>query len=345
MSAMRPALFSGCLILILVASGNVRADEPQTGKSAELQTLIKNLEHNEGLYRNLKLKLELLYEHPPAPVDPDIQARQISDLTLIVQGENYRQEKETRGRFRQGYIVPPNKPYNHFNNGTQVTSQVYDGETLRKLHQYEHSPGLTSDEGRKGGYGSISHEHERMDNLLRPHMMLLNRGPRIPLSTWFKGQPAIIDSPGLPSYNDGTTCQIQLLGEEEFQELKCLKVQIDRSRNGKHFLRYILWLARERNLLPARVVIYQPRRSKTLPQSEALVDEWQELRPGVWFPRKFHQDRLNWIAYIKLHKEQVGWREEYLVKSVELDPALPENTFTRLDFPKGIVVDGKALQE
>ncbi|QDT28459.1 hypothetical protein Enr10x_38030 [Gimesia panareensis] len=34
-----------------------------------------------------------------------------------------------------------------------------------------------------------------------------------------------------------------------------------------------------------------------------------------------------------------------LVKSVELDPTLPENIFTRLDFPKGIVVDGNALQE
>lgn len=333
------------LLAVLLTPSIVQADQPQAEQSKALQTLIQELGRNEALYRNLKLKLQMVYENPPGQVDPEKQARHTSELTLIVQGDKYRQENRTKGRFKQGFMIPQNKPYNHFNSGTTESSEVFDGETLRKFYRYDRVPGLTTDARQQGGYGDISGEQKRMENLLRPHMLLFEGGLRLPLSTWLKGTDAIADSPGWPRYNDGKTYKVQLLGEEEIQGLNCIKVQIEQyNGNGKQSSKVILWLARDRNLIPTQAVYFQPLRSEEIPQSEAWVDEWQEVRPGVWFPRKFHVDRLNWIMYVSKHKQQVGWREEYQVESVELDPRLPEGTFTKLKFLKGIKVSPRDVE-
>jgi len=349
MPVIRQTLFFGSLFLtllaVLISPSIVRADKPQINQSQELQTLIQELERNEALYRNLKLKLHTVYEQPPGQVDPDKQARHKSELALIVQGDKYRQEKVTKGRFQQGFLIPPKKPYNHFTNGTTESSEVFDGETLRKFNRYDRAPGLTSEKRQQGGHGDITGEQERMLNLLRPHMLLFEQGLRVPLSTWFKGQDALAASPGWPHYNDGRTYQVQLLGEEEIKGLNCIKVRIEQFRaDGKQSEKIILWLARDRNLLPAQAVFYQPGRSEEVPQAEAWVDEWQEVRPGVWFPLKFHKDRLNWIVYTLKRKQQVGWRKEYQFESIELDPPLAEDTFTKLTFPKGIEVSPRDVE-
>ncbi len=344
MQAVKTILISGSLVLLLMSATRLQANQPQGKESAELQALIRDVEQQEALYRNLKLQMQLLYQQPLKPADPEKQVELKSELTLIVQGEKYRQEKLTKGRFKQGYIVPPDMPYHHFNIGKQESCQVYDGETLQKFFHYDRDRGLTTNERQTGGHGDITHEQVRMENLLRPHMLLSNHGPRVPLSTWLKGTSAVAASPGLPNYDNRTAYTTEILGEETVQGLKCIKVQIDRRRNsGKSEHRNVLWLARERNLLPVQAETYQLSRSTEIPQSEAWVDEWLEVRPGVWFPRTFHTDRLDWFMYVLKKKQQVGWQEAYVVESVELDPSLPAGTFTKLEFPEGIVIDGKHL--
>ncbi|WP_417397184.1 hypothetical protein [Gimesia chilikensis] len=344
MQAVKTILISGSLVLLLMSATRLQANQPQGKESAELQALIRDVEQQEALYRNLKLQMQLLYQQPLKPADPEKQVKLKSELTLIVQGEKYRQEKLTKGRFKQGYIVPPDMPYHHFNIGKQESCQVYDGETLQKFFHYDRDRGLTTNERQTGGHGDITHEQVRMENLLRPHMLLSNHGPRVPLSTWLKGTSAVAASPGLPNYDNRTAYTTEILGEETVQGLKCIKVQIDRRRNsGKSEHRNVLWLARERNLLPVQAETYQLSRSTEIPQSEAWVDEWLEVRPGVWFPRTFHTDRLDWFMYVLKKKQQVGWQEAYVVESVELDPSLPAGTFTKLEFPEGIVIDGKHL--
>ena len=340
-------VMSAIICLLLLTPDSLSAapqQDQQSEQDQELQALISELEQQEALYRNLKLQMQLLYQQPLKPADPEKQSKLKSKLTLIVQGEKYRQEKLTKGRFKQGYIVPPDKPYHHFNIGKQESCQVYDGETLQKFFHYDRDRGLTTDERQTGGHGDITHEQVRMENLLRPHMLLSNYGPKISLSTWLKGTSAVAASPGLPNYDNRTVYTTKILGEETVQGLKCLKVQIDRRRNsGKSEHRNVLWLARERNLLPVQAVTYQLSRSTEIPQSKTWVDEWLEVHPGVWFPRKFHTDRLNWIIYVLKKKQQVGWQKAYVVESVELDPSLPADTFTKLEFPEGIVIDGKHL--
>ncbi|HAH47571.1 MAG TPA: hypothetical protein DCM07_22455 [Planctomycetaceae bacterium] len=349
MSGVRQTLFSGTLFLTLLAvlftPSIGQTDKPQAEQSKELQTLIQELERNEALYRNLKLNLQMVYEQSPGQVDSDKRARQKSELTLIVQGDKYRQEKLTTGRFQQGFLYPTNKPYNRFSSGTTESSAVFDGETLRKFYRYDRTPGLTDEERQQGGHGDISGEQKCMENLFRPHMLLCEHEVRVPLSTWLKGRDAIAASPGWPNYNDGWSYKVQLLGEEEIQGLNCIKIRIEKFHmNGKLTSKTILWLARDRNLIPAQAVFYQPPRSKEIPQCEAWVDEWQEVRPGVWFPRKFHKDRLNWIIYRLKNKQQVGWRKKYQVESIELDPLLPEDTFTKLKFPKGLEVSPRDVE-
>ena len=94
MPGVRQTLFSGPLFLTLLAvlftPSIGQTDKPQTDQSKELQTLIQELERNEALYRNIKLKLQMVHEQPPGQVDPDKKARQKSELTLIVQGDKYR---------------------------------------------------------------------------------------------------------------------------------------------------------------------------------------------------------------------------------------------------------------
>lgn len=158
-------LFGGLfrtLLAVLLTLSTAQADKPQTKQTKELQTLIQEMERNEALYRNLKLKLHMVYEHPPGQVDPDKQARHKWELTLIVQGDKYRQEKLTKGRFKQGFMFPPKKPYNHFNSGTTESSEVFDGETLRKFYRFDRAPGLTSDKRQQGGHGDITGEQEHL---------------------------------------------------------------------------------------------------------------------------------------------------------------------------------------
>ena len=103
------------------------------------------------------------------------------------------------GRFQQGILYPTKKPYNRFSSGTTESSAVFNGETLRKFYRYDQTPGLTDEERQQGGYGDISGEQKRMENLFRPHMLLCEHEVRVPLWIWLKGKDAIASSPGWPA--------------------------------------------------------------------------------------------------------------------------------------------------
>ena len=124
----------------------------------------------------------------------------------------------------------------------------------------------------------------------------------------------------------------------DFNGLRCRKILIDTVINDESYNGWLLWLAEDRNWIPARNVAYTYRWSKDVAIAESSVDEWKELRPGVWFPMKAQADRYDSYAARDEGRQQLHWSKAYEFQSVSLEPETNAETFTELEFPEGTEV-------
>ncbi len=326
----------------------VKQSEPENSAPGKrqletLQDLIREIERNETFYKDQIINLTSVYEEFPKAADPDLQIRKKRIFSLILQGQKFRLEENSKGRLNIMYLgkrpKPKDLPRSRFSESESI--QVFDGTTHRSLWKQPSNAPDKEEQKRILSCGQISDEYPSLTNYARPHMYLLSSGsPKVPLSTYLKGMQAVLAHPN-PSYvSPGSTIEIHILKDSEFQELKCKRILIDTIlSNGTRHNGWELWLARDRNLLPVRNLSYTYRWSKEMPVAESTVDEWREVHPGVWFPIKFHTDRYSSIVMKREGKQQLSWRRQEHVTSVELDPRkLPEATFTELEFPQGIQV-------
>lgn len=334
-----------CLYLLLLTPISLSAAPQQDQHSEqdqELQALINELEQQEAFYSELELKLHENYQQPPGDTRPTWKVENETEYSILVQGEKFRQEETTAGNFRL-LTQTPRKNQRHSLEGMNTTLTLFDGTTYRRFHEFDHESPRAVGQRNQNKLGEFSDLPKRMENYGRPHM-LLESSPQVPLSIFLSGKKAMVHFPGLPAHLKPFQVKAWIEGTGEIQGLKCTQVVVERlNDSGVRFSKQILWLAQERNLIPVKIVTYHDQFSREKPCEEAFVDEWQQLRPGVWFPRTFHTDRLDWIMNVLKKKQQVGWQKAYVVESVELDPSLPADTFTKLDFPERIVIDGKHL--
>lgn len=352
----RNSLSLSLLILIPVHAFSVSAtgaepDKPRAqaeskehasgGQQIEtLQDLIREIERNEMFYVDQQLKLTRVYEDYPKADDPDQQIRKQWDYSLTLQGQKFRLEEKSRGRLKVGYIgavkIPKNGPTSRYSESESL--QVFDGTTFRSLRKQLIENPENAEQTQSRMRGQISDEYPILTNLARPHMYLLSSGaPKVPLSTYMRGMPAVLAHPN-PSYvAPGSKIETQLLEDREFQGRKCKRVLIDVIlSSGTRHNGWELWLAVDRNLLPVRNLSYTYRWSKESPVAESTVDEWREVQPGVWIPVRFHTDRYDSFVIKREGKQQLSWRENFHVTSISLDlQQLPESIFTKLDFPAG----------
>jgi len=186
----------------------------------------------------------------------------------------------------------------------------------------------------------ISDQSPGLTDLARPHMFLFEPArPRVPLSVYLAGREAIRKYAGESTSESRFTTRIQITGREKLQELDCTTVRIEMfDTNGKPRSRTDLWLAQDRNLIPIRKLDYSYRQSKELPCSESRVETWQEVREGVWFPRKTFIERYDSNILRRELIQVTSWRNDYEVESIELNPELPEDVFTRLNIPPDAVM-------
>jgi hypothetical protein len=98
-----------------------------------------------------------------------------------------------------------------------------------------------------------------------------------------------------------------------------------------------LLLAEDRDFIPARLRGYTFRFSRTLPIAEGQVEEWRELRPGIWFPKKTHVIAYNDDKLARGIKEE-QWSERYLVEGVSLEPRYEGSYFRDVPIPDGTPV-------
>ena len=352
--------FVATLMLLMTASVCNAQNDPSDKKEESsataagakeiktLQGLIRELERNESLYANQKLELTRLYEEFPRHSDPEQQIRKQWDYSLLLQGEKFHLEEKSKGRLNNAYIGgrPKQKSLTTSTFSESESIQVFDGTTHRSLWLSQRETGNPEEPRLVKKSGRISHEYPSLTNYARPHMYFLSSGaPKVPLSTYLKGIEAVLACPN-PSYvSPGSKIKVQLFDDEEFQGLKCKRLLIDVIlSSGIRHNGWELWLARDRNLIPVRNISYTYRWSEEIPVAESTVDEWQEIRHGVWIPVRFHTDRYNSFIIKREGKQQLKWRKQEHVKSIKLDPQdLPQDVFTKLDFPQGTKVSGNDL--
>jgi hypothetical protein len=170
-------------------------------------------------------------------------------------------------------------------------------------------------------------------------MLLLESGcPEVPLSTYLKGHAAVRAHPNPGYFPENNRVVVRDLGSADFAGLHCRRVLIDSCSGDVPHNGWELWLAAKRNFIPVRNVSYTYRWSKVVPVADSAVDEWQEFRPGVWFPKKAHTDRYDSFVVSNKGEKKLSWRMDYEVRSVTLDPETTPATFTELEFPPGTKV-------
>lgn len=174
----------------------------------------------------------------------------------------------------------------------------------------------------------------RVSNLARPHMLLLhNCRPRPQksqsLARHIVGEPPYgtsAVSSGLGSdFYERTTIN----GDAEFRGLRCVKVTINLGipnygRSGRHEI----WLAKDRNLIPARILTF---RYGDFPVTERTIENWIEIKDGVWFPKAAQISSFRSPATQALDPASIDSTISYEVQSVVFTKA----TFAKMNWPEG----------
>ncbi|WP_339730555.1 hypothetical protein [uncultured Gimesia sp.] len=350
----------GTILMLVLMPLSARGEQNETAHAEELQTLIRKVEENEAFYDDLKLNLTstksdvnpLFAIDVPKPIVCETQ------IMLDVQELKFRQEDQSKGRFivitqgGLGWLNQKKDPANanYTNIGTKTWITVCDAKTSRYFWTDDVVAEKRGQQRKKSSKGGISDKPMPLPNLARPHMFLLeNVGLKIPLSTYLKGAKAIRSYPGPSQLRKGTKLKVQILGSEACQGLLCTKISIEYiDPKGTPRSRREFWLAQDRNLTPVRNLSYTYRDSKEMPIAEAIIDEWQEVSPGVWFPRQAHYNRFGSMTVKREGRQELSWHVTYDVNRVQLEPQFSPEVFTTLKFPPGtkvtLVKDGKIIK-
>lgn len=132
--------------------------------------------------------------------------------------------------------------------------------------------------------------------------------------------------------HNGYRLSVSYLGEEIRDGLNCAVLRLNSiidnvpvpQRNFR-----LVWLARDRNLLPVRYEWHQPAACEGLPTGIGTVKELRELRPGVWCPF-----RVEFLAYngadctgLCTGRMVINHRTEYAIRRVSLEPTIAPGEF------------------
>jgi hypothetical protein len=138
---------------------------------------------------------------------------------------------------------------------------------------------------------------------------------------------------------NGYALEVQYLGEDDRDGHPCEVVSLRTivpPMKGPYSMR-LVWLAKDRNLLPIRLEWHEPGWHPVLPTGIYGAGDLRELAPGVWFPHR------HWSIVFKRGSEgdlaegrlAVLHRTDYRVQSVELNPDVPAEKFNEFTVPVG----------
>ncbi|MAC56343.1 MAG: hypothetical protein CME31_27760 [Gimesia sp.] len=348
------------LVSLFLNNPEISAQE-QPDQSVELQQLVSKVKQNEALYQNLQFKLnateidqaELIEYEGSKPI------KRQSTISFIRQGKKFRQQIHTQGRFvlnftlglywlQDGYRasdpaeIHTNETWIRVESGTRENLSLFDGTTFRSFWKESMSDEENKEPPRNQKRGLISDSPSGTLNQTSPHRFLFDSGQLpVSLSSFLTGKEAEQAITG----KSALTARVTKLGTETFQGLVCTTLQLETfDSTGKPRSRTNLWLSQDRNLIPVRREDFNYHVSKELPISASLVEAWQEVSPGVWFPNQAHTEYYRAREGKRNSEQKPSRRKEYTLESIELNPQLPTDIFTKLDFeagtPVSVVTDG-----
>lgn len=192
---------------------------------------------------------------------------------------------------------------------TSVNSELltlYDGETNATFQ--DRRPSRTPEETLKNRF-------------IRPHMLLLAPyNYRLSLSLLLSGEDAILESQD-SKWPAAAKLQYHADSPEMFDGLKCQPLSILQTIEGRRIRRMELQLAEDRNLLPAKVRIFECQISDVAPAYVAQVTEWQQLSAEAWFPKAITIESF-WVQ-----QPGLAGRTSITIHGAKLSPDYPREFF------------------
>ena len=272
-------VFRAYIIVTLVAFQVFAADSiAAAGDENVLKEIISNVRSNERLYANIDVILSYKYDvgqnKAVRAKAGEFQAFETQDYKLHFVGQNefFRLDREGSVGFAG-------------ESASFDRIRAYDGATTRLLEQRR--------------YANIIKGRDEVDSEVRPHMIFLRSAPfSVPLSTYLSGHEAMRSDPNA-NWQPGYTTNVEYKGETKHNELQCHVVWITTSAGGPPNDRWEMLLAEDRNYLPVKASNYMLRFSETIPMGEGEVDQWEEVKPTIWFPKKWGTRIYKWTEISK----------------------------------------------
>lgn len=298
--------------LIAMTTAASRADENRVG------LIVENVRQHETLYADLDVSMHTSFVLGPevkVGFDPAMLefVKKDYSTSYVRQGDWYRLEVDGDSYTKEGESYTCDRII------------AFDGSTTRQLEQNK--------------IGNIVAGRRTDPNFIEPHMLLLRSQFQFPLSTFLGGHDAILSNPD-NRWNEEETLTVTYLGEDEIEGLKCHCVALTGHRTGTEgwVYRWELWLPEARNYIPAQVRSYIRRFSEDSPIGQAIVHQWKEVIPGVWWPAE--AEYIGWDKFVmrREKRNQLRWKEEYKLDSVSLDPNHELSFFQDVPFPSGTAV-------
>ena len=307
--------------------GEVQKPRPE---DARLAAIIEALRAEEAKYADIEYALRIRFRQAD-PADPDGPGTPLSEVTrrVVLQGDkNY-----FRGELASKAFATERR---------NVQTSAFDGERT-----------ITVIDGNSVNIhvGRAEHPDVYPAHAVSLEHYLLN----FPLSVYLSGTTAIHAHPKYGHFDrergsdqEFTKVEARVVGEEEVDGLRCVKLRVDRwfySRDVP-ILQY-LWLAPGRNYLCIKEQISWPKsRYGDLPMTEMHVEALREAAPGLWFPAKIAV--INYDREALARKSQVvEGRTEAVVESLDLNPRHDLAFFRAVaipaDLPVFIIKDGRLL--
>ena len=315
--------------ILVLAVVVLAVDGAKTIKGEDtLNAIVENVRANELLYQNIDVRWHEAYRQEHCAVANQKTSPQAQDLDCqsVSQGNLFFLNCEGT---TVGPPLQPRQSKEHLRKG-------FDGKETRVLELRENYVANIVD--------GPAYDYHMFD----PHTIPMRfRRTAVPLSTFLSGYDAIVAYPkATPSDTIAGLHPVATYGgEDRFAGLRCQKiVSTEERRPGKHGEavsisgKRVFWLAIERNYLPVKSEAFSYYYSKHIAIEECVLDRLQEIKLGVWFPFRSTMTVLDEVELLDRKKPVVGWRREWVVNEVALNPKFGIDFFRDVKFPDGAPV-------
>lgn len=274
------------------------------------EKVIENLRANEALYEDLDVTCFSTYSYVSPTPHPHAVRGYRGKTRTVLQGEKLYLDYERKGEGSDG------TPY------TESARYAYDGAVARIL------------EG--GNVANIRDDAPADGRLFRPHRICIS---------WPVSGTKLSDYLTVAQVDKRAAVWSLHRSDVDLDGLRCCVVRgefhrgatADSPVNG----RVDVWLASDRNYLPARLESYRNWDQPTLlplPVSVFEITEWRESLPGRWMPASASEIAYDVRVLAETGKQVEELGTKYAVQDVKFSPAYDDAFFRDVPFPPDAVV-------